>query len=144
LGQEGAVRIVKAINAAHITDPTRYEDANAPTGPILQVGSPIVWTYQVFNQSGGPLDIIDLTDSDGFMPVFVGGDTDGDGRLDSEEVWLFTSAGALGAPATAIAGQHANTVTVKAADDTGTRFSDDDRSYYFGTAPGIVIVKAIN
>ncbi len=59
-------------------------------------------------------------------------------------MWLFTSEGALGAPATAVAGQQVNTVTVSATDDTGARYSDDDRAYYFGTSAGIVIVKAIN
>ena len=147
-GVDGAIRVEKAINAVHVTAPTRYEDADAPTGPILQVGSPIVWTYQVFNQSGAELDIVDLLDSDGFTPAMIGGDSDGDGRLDAAEVWLFTSAGVTGAPATALAGQHANTVTVRASDDAGRIVTDDDKAHYFGTivtpTTGISIVKAVN
>jgi archaellum component FlaG (FlaF/FlaG flagellin family) len=144
LGVTGAIRVEKAINAVHPTAPTRYEDADFATGPILQVGTPIVWTYQVFNQSGVALDLVDLVDSDGFAPVYVSGDTDPDGRLGPEEVWLFTSFGVIGAPATARLGQHVNTVTVIAADDGGARYTDDDKAHYLGTVAGISIVKAIN
>ncbi|MDO9285445.1 MAG: hypothetical protein Q7U26_11145 [Aquabacterium sp.] len=146
-GQAGAVRVEKAINAEHPSAPTRYEDADVATGPVLAVGTPTVWTYQVFNQSGIALDIVDLVDSDGFSPVYVSGDTNPDGRLDPEEVWLFTSAGVTGAPTAALAGQHANTVTVTA-DGGGVRHTDDDPAHYFGTTvtatTGIRIVKAIN
>ena len=148
LGQAGAVRVEKALNAQHPSAPTRYEDADAATGPVLQVGSPTVWTYQIFNQSGAALSILDLVDSDGFAPVYVSGDTDPDGLLGVEEVWLFTSAGVLGAPATALAGQRANSATVLADDANGQRYSDTDLAHYFGTSAnslaGIRIVKAIN
>ena len=61
LGQAGAIRVVKAINASHPPIRRATRTPMSPTGPILQVGSPIVWTYQVFNQSGVALDIVDLT-----------------------------------------------------------------------------------
>jgi hypothetical protein len=144
LGRPGAIRVEKALNAVHVTVPTRYEDADVPTGPVLQVGAPTVWTYQVFNQSGVKLDILDLVDSDGFAPVYVSGDTDPDGMLGVEEVWLFTSAGVIGAPTTAQLGQHVNTVEVIAADENRLRYSDDDRAHYLGTSAGISIVKVIN
>jgi hypothetical protein len=116
----------------------------------LQIGTPVVWTYLVYNQAGVPLNIVDLRDSDGFMPTYVSGDVGpnggvADGILGVEEVWLFTSAGVTGAPTTALAGQHANTVTVVAFnDDTGLRYIDDDQANYFGTSAGISIVKSIN
>lgn len=149
-GQTGGIRIEKAINAQQPTAPTRFEDADFPSGPILQVGSPLVWTYQVFNQTGVALDIVDLRDSDGFAPRYVSGDVgaDGgvsDGVLGSGEVWLFTSAGVPGAPTVALAGQQANSVTVTAiGSDTGLRYSDIDQAHYFGTTAGIRVVKAIN
>jgi len=90
------------------------------------------------------LDLVDLVDSDGFAPVYVSGDTDPDGRLGPEEVWLFTSFGVIGAPTAAQSGQHVNTVTVIAADGDGVRYTDDDKAHYLGTAAGISIVKAIN
>ena len=150
LGQIGGIRIEKAINAANPTAPTRAEDADFPTGPILQVGAPLVWTYLVYNQSGVALDLIDLRDSDGFMPTFVGGDVGpyggiADGIFGPEEIWLFTSAGVTGAPTTALAGQRDNTVTVVAiGHDSGVRVTDDDQANYFGTTAGISVVKSIN
>ena len=150
LGQTGAIRIEKAVNAIHPDAPTRFEDADFPTGPYLQVGAPVVWTYQLFNQSGVALDIIDLRDSDNFMPTYVGGDVGpnggvADGIFGPEEVWLFTSAGVTGAPTTALAGQRSNTATVVAiGHDSGVRFTDDDQANYFGTTTGVSIVKAIN
>jgi hypothetical protein len=155
-GVIGGIRVEKAINAQYPQAPTRFEDADFPTGPILPVGTPVVWTYLVFNESGVPLDIAELTDSDGFAPVYVSGDVgsgiDGlsrDGILGVEEVWLFTSAGVTGAPTMAKVGQQANTVTVLAyGNETGLRYTDDDQAHYFGTTvtatTGISIVKAIN
>ena len=62
------MRVEKAINAVHATAPSRYEDADLQLGRVLAVGSRIVWTYQVFNQSQVALDFISLADSDGFDP----------------------------------------------------------------------------
>ena len=147
-GQAGAVRVEKAINAEHPSAPTRYEDADVATGPVLEVGSPTVWTYQVFNQSGIALDIVELIDSDGFSPVYVSGDTHPDGRLDPDEVWLFTSASVIDAPTAALPGQQANTVSLITVDDSGVRYTDDDLAHYLGTTTtatsGIRVVKAIN
>ncbi|MBC7730040.1 MAG: hypothetical protein H7242_21025, partial [Microbacteriaceae bacterium] len=146
--QGGGLRVEKAINAVHVTAPTRYEDADLPTGPILAEGSAIVWTYLVTNESETVLDIVDLRDSDGFLPLYVSGDINGDNRLDFDEIWLFTSAGASGAPSAALAGQHSNTVTVKAVDESGGSYSAVDLANYFGTVvtptSSIRIVKSIN
>ena len=151
VGQAASIRVAKAVNALQPSDPTRYEAADVATGPMLPVGSAVTWTYQVFNLGEVELDVIDLSDSDGFMPVLVadGGDVDGDGRLDPGEVWLYSSRAAngqavTGATATALAGQQSNTATVRASNDAGRIFTDDDRAHYFGTAGGISVVKAIN
>ena len=68
--------------------------------------------------------------------------------LGPDEVWLFASEGVSGAPALASSGQQANTVTVKATDDFGNVFTDDDQAHYLGvdsnTNAAISIVKSIN
>ena len=137
------IRVEKAINAALPTAPTRYEDADVATGPVLQVGAPVVWTYQVFNEGDVPLQVT-LTDSDGFVPRLLSGDIDGDLWLDPEEVWLYTSAGVAGATQAALEGQRSNTALVSGRDQYDRVVTDDDLAHYLGTRGGIQVVKAIN
>lgn len=162
---DASVELVKLVNG---------QDANTGTGPVIGVGGAVTWTYLVGNGTTGPLAfvslvddagtpgntaddfapaavtvIIDITDTDGFMPVYVSGDVDGDLRLGTDEVWLFTSAGVTGAPTAARVGQQVNTAVVRAVDDADQIYTSSDKAHYLGTRGGsqggaISIVKAIN
>ena len=77
------------------------QDANV-TGPVLTVGTVVTWTYEVTNPGDdrGRCSPASLDDagtpadpSDDFEPTYVGGDTDGDGLIDTGEVWLFRATG---------------------------------------------------
>jgi len=107
-GGKATLSIEKAINAVDRLNPTPYEDADYPTGPILLVGTEVRWTYLVTNAGNVPLDLIGLVDdfgtddrTDDFSPIPVAndvtyvGDDNENGILDSGETWLFTSEGQL-------------------------------------------------
>ena len=111
LPSTGGLRLVKSTNAVNPANPTLAEDANTAPGLGLPVGTQVVWTYQVFNESNTALQITSLMDDagtpqtpgDDFNPVpvlaagFNVGDTDTDNLLDTNEVWLYTSSGVAGA-----------------------------------------------
>ena len=124
---------------------TNGEDADAPTGPIVSTGSNVVWTYVVRNTGNTMLYLPnDIDDSVEGTPTFVGGDANGNGFLDTNEVWVYTASG------TATAGQYSNLSSVVATPLTATtnkidhEVSDEDPSHYFGANPGIDIEKATN
>ena len=60
-----AIRIETAINAADPTSPTPVEDADNAPGRTLLVGTPITWTYQVFNEGDAPIQISAISDDFG-------------------------------------------------------------------------------
>jgi len=131
-----SIDIEKAINAANPLAPTSAEDADAAPGLILPIGTPIIWTYLVFNSGTEPLTITRIDDAgtpvntaDDFAPAFVSGDNS-NGLLDPNEVWLFTSFGVVSA--TVLAGQYTNVATVIGTGPTGSRVTDTDAANYFG------------
>ena len=132
-----AIHIEKLVNGVHAGD--------AP-GLSLLVGTTVVWTYQVTNESGSPLAQVSVVDDNGpgasFAPRYVSGDTHNIGMLDADETWIYTSAGVL--TATAVAGLYVNIATVMAKTLTGETVTDDDRANYTGIAPGIDVEKAVN
>jgi large repetitive protein len=121
---------------------TNGEDADTPTGPTVEVGSTVTWTYEVRNTGNVPLSNVTVTDNQaGVVPVYVSGDTNGDSLLDQDEVWLFQATG------TAVAGQYANVGTVTGTPPDGPNVTDDNPSHYFGvepSSPGIDITKFTN
>ena len=139
------VQIKKAIDAVDPLHPTVVEEADSPTGPVLAVGAPITWTYRVWTTSPTAVTITVITDDNGtpnngtddFTPVYVSGDTNGNGKLDPGEVWLYRATG------TAVLGQYTNTVDVQVVTSTGTTATATDKANYLGTE-GIRIVKAVN
>ncbi|MHA2374634.1 MAG: DUF7507 domain-containing protein [Candidatus Thorarchaeota archaeon] len=54
-------------------------------------GDVIIYTYEVTNTGDCPLQDIYVTDSLGFSASYIGGD-DGDGWLESSEIWVFQAA----------------------------------------------------
>jgi len=113
---------------------TNGEDADLPTGPMVPAGDAVTWTYVVTNTGDVTLGSVVVTDDQGVVPVYQGGDTDGDGLLDVGEVWTYQAAGV------AAAGQYANvsTVTGNPVQEDGTDIpglddvTDSDPSHYYG------------
>ncbi|HVK10984.1 MAG TPA: hypothetical protein VM597_19605, partial [Gemmataceae bacterium] len=144
-----AVTIQKAVNAANPLQPTPLEDANDPNNPRpLTAGTNVVWTYLVRNPGTTALSNVRVVDDNGttgpaddFVPRYVGGDTDGDSLLDPGEVWLYTSAGVFAFQAPTILYGNFGTVT---ATGNGTAVTHRDPAYLIGTAPGVIIKKAVN
>ena len=169
-GGQAVLDIEKAINAADPINPTDYEDADFPTGPILPIGTEVVWTYLVTNRGNVPIDMIGLIDdfgtddrTDDFFPVPViagatyVGDDDENGILDPGETWLFTSEGQLDTADprvnadgnyVVVQGQYANLagVGVQGFGVDMVSFDtilDSDRNHHFGTPPGVTVQKSI-
>src|SRR5262249_30297944 len=89
--------------------PTPEELAQTAPGRMLPVGTPVVWTYQVYDEGDAPVRVTFVRDdagtpsitSDDFTATavlqngtsFNVGDANQNGLLDPGEVFLFTSAG---------------------------------------------------
>ena len=108
---------------------TNSQDADTAPGPIIPVGDPVTWTYEVTNTGQAYLYNVELYDDElGFLYEFLAlgpGDT-----------------GTIIAQSQATAGQYENTGTVVAYGDIdGDQIGDvrveaSDDSHYFGGDPG--------
>jgi hypothetical protein len=127
-GAQPAIDIEKATNG---------DDADTPTGPVLEVkatGTTVTWTYVVTNPGNVPLANVVVTDDNGtpghpaddFQPDFMGGDTNGNGLLDLDETWQYQAIG------WARVGLYGNAATATAVDPIGQIVDDMDPSHYFG------------
>lgn len=142
-------RYFGAILAIDVEKATNGQDADEPTGPGINVGDPVDWTYQVSLVPGNvPLEDVSLVDdagtptdtSDDFAPTFTGGDAGIIGILETGEVWTYEATGI------AVAGQYENFATVSG-DPVGpdeTQAVDNDPSHYFGVDSAISIQKYTN
>jgi hypothetical protein len=110
-----------AINVA-----TNGDDADSPTGPLVEVGPNVTWTYVVTNPGDVALSSVLVLDDEGVTPVFQSGDANGDGILDTGETWIYSVSG------TAVAGQYSNTGSVSADPPIGATVTASDPSHYFG------------
>ena len=160
-GTRPTVEIFKDLNAAEPLHPTLAQQAdNQATAPHLGVGSPLVWTYRVITNSTDALTIVSVVDDNGTAttsddwaprPVLVtfrgaaynAGDTNFDHLLETNETWLFTSAGVAGAPTLAAPGWQQNIGTVTATDFGGAVSVSTNPAWYFGDS-GLALVKAVN
>lgn len=139
-------------NAAIVVEKaTNGEDADDPTGPIVEVGQPITWTYFVRNTGGLVLENVLLTDDNGTPN-------------DSSDDFPITCRDGNGAPVTpltlqpgksnldlgltceatgiAISGQYGNVATVTGiADPSGETVTNSDPSHYLGLSPSIAVIK---
>ena len=79
-----------------------------------------------------------VTDDQGVTPVLKSGDTDGDGKLDLTETWIYEATG------TAIAGQYNNIGSAEGYGPAMDKVTDTDPSNYFGSGPAINIDKVTN
>ena len=145
------VQIEKAVNAANPTSPTFADDADrAVDAKLVAAGSAVVWTYLVSNPGTQNLRNIVVVDdngtpgdsSDDFQARYVSGDRDGDGELDRNEVWLFTSAGVR--DFLAPEGLLGNRAVVSARDAQNRTVFDDDPAFLFGAVVRVQVEKAVN
>ncbi|WP_049890919.1 DUF7507 domain-containing protein [Methanohalobium evestigatum] len=107
---------------------TNGQDADTPTGPEIETGNQVTWTYTVTNTGNVPLENVQVTDSvTGVTPVYQSGDVNGDGYLNQTETWVYEYTG------TATEGQYENvgSVTGDYEDET---VSDEDLSHYEGVS----------
>jgi uncharacterized repeat protein (TIGR01451 family) len=112
---------------------TNGEDADAAPGPSITPGAPVTWTYVVDNTGNVPITEVALVDDRGVVPTLVGGDSNGDGRLDPAETWTYSAAGV------ATAGQYQNTATVSGLDALEDPVSSSNLSHYFGPPPVLAL-----
>jgi hypothetical protein len=111
---------------------TNGEPGDEGTGPVVLVGSTVLWTYVVTNTGDVALS-----------PVTVG---------DNKVAPVSCPAAALApgasmvctASGTAIAGQYTNTATATGKPPTGANVTDTDTSQYYGVAPAIALEKLVN
>ena len=113
-GVEAAIDIEKATNG---------EDADTPTGPLIPVGEPVNWTYQVTNI--GNVDLMDVTVVDD-QGVAV---TCPQNSLTAGESMTCLGNGI------AQAGQNANIGKATGTSLLGKVVMDEDPSHYFGEEP---------
>jgi uncharacterized repeat protein (TIGR01451 family) len=110
---------------------TNGQDADLPPGPVLTVGDPVTWTYEVTNSGGRDLVDIVVTDDQG-VTVSCPATTLGPGE-----------AMTCAADGTVVAGQYANVGTVTAEQPDGSPVEDSDPSHYFGqAAPALTLEKS--
>jgi uncharacterized repeat protein (TIGR01451 family) len=116
------------------------DGATSGDGLNILTGESIKWRYTVTNLGNYPLSNVKVTDSvTGVTPAYVSGDTNGNGKLDLTETWIYEASG------TAITGSYSNTGTAYGdfTDGAGNVESDTatDGSSYFGADPQLTIVK---
>jgi len=96
---------------------TNGVDADAPTGPAISVGDPVIWTYQVENTGSVALLNAAVTDSDPSVTVVC--DVDGNGAFDdaTNVMPLLLPGGTVSCQSTGTAGSgpYTNTATVSGA-----------------------------
>lgn len=122
-GQNAKIDIESAVNG---------QDADTPTGPEIQTGSAVSWTFAVKNTGDVQLTGIRVTDSKGLAVSCP------KTSLRPGEPMTCTASG------TAAAGQFASLATVTAAPPCGPDVQDDDPGHYKGVGPGIELQKLTN
>ncbi|MCL1587681.1 MAG: hypothetical protein M3092_04620 [Actinomycetia bacterium] len=112
---------------------TNGVDADTAPGVEILVGDSVTWTYVVTNTGDSPIAEVALVDDRGELPVFIGGDTNGDTLLDPDEIWTYEAKG------TAVAGQYTNVATATGSDLAGGTVTDEDPSNYNGVSHGLPV-----
>ncbi len=149
-GTTSGIRVEKATNGA---------DADTAPGVWIDAGDPVVWTYIVTNTGNVQLADVELTDDAGtsgdagddlVMGVadLLTGDTDGDGNLDPDEVWVFEQAGTAASGAYVnladVSGRAPDTVNADGSVTGGVLVIDEDPSNHFGIEPALELQKYVN
>jgi Domain of unknown function DUF11 len=123
-GEDASIDIEKSTNGV---------DADAPTGPIVEVGEPVEWIYRVTNTGNVPLTGFEVSDDRGVLA-----------RCPRLLVILVGETVVCSADGTAVAGQYANVGSVEATAPSGAVVDDADPSHYFGEQGAIDLEKFTN
>ncbi|WP_342305354.1 hypothetical protein [Methanolobus sp. ZRKC5] len=137
---EDQARIVVAIPNPEIDieKATNGFDADNPTGPELDSGDDVTWTYVVTNTGNVPLEDVVVTDDKlGVITTIVDQGNDDD-ILDVDEVWTYEATG------TAVCGQYANVADVVGYYGVIPVTDEDPSHYIVRCEPDIDIEKHTN
>jgi hypothetical protein len=110
---------------------TNGTDNNAPTGPLVPVGSTVIWTYIVTNTGDVPLSEVSVADDQGVVVTCPAT------ALAVGESMTCTGTGI------AVAGQYANLGTATGSHN-GTTVQAEDPDHYFGEEPGGAVLLIID
>ncbi len=134
-GVQSQINIEKATNGI---------DADAvDTGPTVNVGSTVTFTYVVTNNGNTALTNVVVVDdagtpgniADDFSPTFIGGDTNTNNQLDTTETWNYQ------ATRVATLGAYQNIAAVTGQDPTGASADASDPSNHRGVIPATPLSK---
>ena len=122
------VPLVEAAPEIDIEKSTNGVDADVPTGPVVNVGDPITWTYRVTNTGNVVLRAIEVTDDQ------IGVIGCPAAQLAAGESMTCEASGI------AIEGQYANVATVVGIAPIEVAVEDEDPSHYIGIVetPGLL------
>ncbi|UWU74067.1 hypothetical protein N2603_28900 [Bradyrhizobium huanghuaihaiense] len=105
-------------------------------GATILANENVSWIYKITNPGDVALSNVHVTDNQpGVTPVYLTGDTNSDGKLDTNETWYFSASGK------AIDGLYQNVGEVSGDPPVGITVSDQDLSGYTGVTLGIAINK---
>ncbi|WP_135607202.1 DUF7507 domain-containing protein [Methanococcoides methylutens] len=105
---------------------TNGSDSDTAPGLELLTGTTVEWTYEVANNGDLPLQNVVVSDNDSTVdPIYLSGDANGNGVLDSGEFWLYNATGITKE------GQYSNIGNVTAYHGN-TMLYAEDYSHYFG------------
>ena len=136
-----------AISAIVLVKLTNGTDNNAAPGPTVPIGSVVTFTYVVTNPGNVPLSGVFVEDDNGtvadpaddFNAAFVGGDTNTNGLLDTNETWTFT------ASRVATAGQYTNVATAHGIPPgAGPSVEASDPDNHLGAGAAVRLVALTN
>jgi len=102
------------------------------------VGDTITYTYTVTNPGDTPLSGVSVLDDRAGVASYVSGDTNGDGKLDPGETWIFTATYTIPAPS----GDITNTATASGTDALGLLVTDTVSWTVDVLHPGIEVTKS--
>ena len=118
---------------------TNDQDADTPTGPVLELGDDVTWTYVVTNEGDVPLENVVVTDDhEGVVSNLISTSMNDDDILDVGEVWVYEMTG------TAQCGQYANLADVVGFYGPIPVTDEDPSHYIVRCEPDIDIEKHTN
>jgi uncharacterized repeat protein (TIGR01451 family) len=119
-------------------------------GITATAGDSIQWTYTVTNTGDVALSNVTVTDDagtpgvpgDDFSAAYLSGDADNDGKLDTNETWIFTKTGTA-VDTSGLSGGDYNNVGTATGHYLNLTVNDTDPSSYTGSSavPHLTIVK---
>ncbi|MDN3205969.1 DUF7507 domain-containing protein, partial [Algoriphagus sediminis] len=122
---------------------TLTKDASSAT--YDQAGETITYTIIIDNTGNVSIDQVDVTDPKATSgPTFVSGDTDGDGKLDPDEVWTYTATYDI-EQADVDSGSFTNSATASGVPPGGTLPpATDDETITAVFDPSVDLTKSVN